>query len=115
LLRKFLQLDPLGFVLVAPAIICLVFALQWGGTQYAWNDGRIIALFVIFSILGLTFVACQIWRKDEATIPPKILMQRSILSGSVAQLGIGSLLVLYAFYVSSLPLPSITVQANGVS
>ena len=98
-LGKVLQLDPLGFILVAPSIICLVFALQWGGTKYAWSDGRIIVLFVIFAVLAIAFIASQIWRKDEATIPPKILMQRSILWGSVAQLGIGSLLVLYAFYL----------------
>lgn len=96
---KLAQLDPLGFMLIGPAIICLLFAVQWGGTKYAWSDGRIIALFVIFGALGLTFVASQAWRGDAATIPPKIFFQRSVLCGCIAMFGIGSALVLYSFYL----------------
>ncbi|KAL8663593.1 MAG: hypothetical protein Q9202_003781 [Teloschistes flavicans] len=96
---KLTQLDPLGFMLIGPAIICLLFAVQWGGTKYAWSDGRIIALFVIFGVLGLTFVASQAWRGDAATIPPKIFFRRSVLCGCIAMFGIGSALVLYSFYL----------------
>ncbi|KAL6721753.1 hypothetical protein ACLMJK_000858 [Lecanora helva] len=96
---KVSQLDPLGFILIGPAIICVLFALQWGGTRYAWNDGRIVALFVIFGILGIAFIATQAWRKDKATVPPKIFFQRSVLVGSIANIGIGSVLVVYAFYL----------------
>ncbi|KAL9109898.1 MAG: hypothetical protein Q9227_005421 [Pyrenula ochraceoflavens] len=96
---RVLQLDPLGFVLFGPAIICFLFALQWGGIKYSWNSGRIIALFVLFGIFGLAFIASQVWRKDKATVPPRVFLQRSILAGSLAQLGIGSVLVLYGFYL----------------
>ncbi len=99
LLGRVRQLDPLGFCLVAPATICAVFALQWGGTRYAWSDGRIIALFVLFGVLSAAFIGSQIWLKEKGTIPPKVLTQRSILAGCFAQLGIGSVLVLYSFYL----------------
>jgi MFS family permease len=32
-------LDPLGLGALAPAVVCLLLALQWGGITYAWSDG----------------------------------------------------------------------------
>ncbi|KAI4721944.1 MFS general substrate transporter [Aureobasidium sp. EXF-10727] len=93
------QLDPLGFILIAPSVICLLFAVEWGGSKYSWNSGRVIALFVVFGTLLLAFIAYQTWRGDKATLPPRILRQRSIISASLANVGIGSVLVLYAFYL----------------
>ena len=48
------RLDPIGTVLLLGSIICLLLAVQWGGAQYPWSSGRVIALFVIF---GVTFIA----------------------------------------------------------
>lgn len=96
---KFKQLDPLGFILVAPAVICLLFALEWGGTRYAWNNGRIIALFVVFGVLGTAFIASQAWRKEDATVPPRIFFNRSIFAGCFALIGTGSALVILTFYL----------------
>jgi len=96
---KIKQLDPLGFILIAPSVICLLFAIEWGGSKYPWNSGRIIALFIVFGVLLLAFIASQAWRGDKATLPPRILRQRSIISASLANVGIGSLLVLFAFYL----------------
>lgn len=33
------QLDPIGTILFMPCIICLLLALQWGGSTYAWANG----------------------------------------------------------------------------
>ncbi|KAG9516412.1 MFS general substrate transporter, partial [Aureobasidium melanogenum] len=96
---KMSQLDPLGFILIAPSVICLLFAIEWGGSKYAWGSGQVIALFIVFGTLLLAFVASQVWRGDKATLPPRILRQRSIISASLASVGIGSVLVVYAFYL----------------
>ena len=98
-LGKTKQLDPLGFVLVAPAAICLLFALQWGGTVYPWSNWRVIFLFILFGVLLTAFVVSQVWLQEKATIPPKIFLQRTVLSGSIAQIGIGSGIVIFAFYL----------------
>ena len=98
-LGKCKQLDPLGFILIAPAVTSLLFALEWGGSRYAWSNGRIIALFVVFGVLGLGFVASQAWRKEKGTVPPRIFLNRSILAGCFAYLGTGSALVILAFYI----------------
>ena len=96
---KINQLDPLGFVLIGPSVICLLFAVEWGGTKYPWKDRRIIGLFVTFGVLAVAFVVVQAWRQEDGTVPPKIFLQRSIFAGCIANFGIGSLLVIYAFYL----------------
>lgn len=75
---KMKQLDPIGNLVFFPGIICLVLALQWGGTQYSWSDARIIVLLVLCGVLCLAFVGIQIWKKEDATVPPRIVKQRSI-------------------------------------
>ncbi len=61
-----------------PSIVCLLLALQWGGSTYAWSNGRIIALLVLFGLLFIFFIGVQIWKQELATVPPRILRQRSI-------------------------------------
>ncbi|KAJ7710449.1 hypothetical protein B0H17DRAFT_1123597 [Mycena rosella] len=73
--------DPWGTLAFIPAIICLLLALQWGGSQYPWGSARIIALFVVFSVL-ISIFGVQLWKQDRATIPPRILKKRSIWSSS---------------------------------
>ena len=40
--------------------------------------GRIIALFVIFGVLAIGFAIIQMWKQDNATVPPRVLKKRSI-------------------------------------
>lgn len=55
------QFDLPGTLFVVPSIICLIFALQWGGSTYSWSDGRIIALFVVAGITFVIFLGIQVW------------------------------------------------------
>lgn len=56
LLRQF---DIAGTALSAGAITCLVMAINFGGALYAWNSGRIIALFVVSLVLFAVFSVQQ--------------------------------------------------------
>lgn len=78
--QKFKKLDPLGTVLFLPSVVCLLLALQWGGTTYTWSNWRIILLLVLFPVLFLSFLAVQIRTPDTATLPMRILTQRTIAS-----------------------------------
>ena len=91
------QFDPVGTMLFIPAIVCLLLALQWGGSKYAWGSGRIIALFVVFGILIFAFIGVQIWQQDNATVPPRILKKRSIAFAAwfSASLGASFFVILY--------------------
>jgi len=96
---RLLQFDPIGTILFIPAIVCLLLALQWGGTTYLWSNGRIIALFVLFGVLIVTFVGVQIWKGDEATVPPRIFTQRSILAGTWFGCSLGGAFFLFIYYI----------------
>lgn len=98
-MEKFKRFDPIGTVLLLPAIICLLLALNWGGSKYPWSNGRIIALFVLFGVLTILFVAQQLRAQDMAMIPPRILKQRSIAFGAAASLCIGAVYMLIVFYL----------------
>jgi hypothetical protein len=73
------EFDLYGTAVFIPAIICLLLALQWGGTKYPWSDAKIIALFVVFGVLISAFIAIQFWKQDSGTIPPRIMKKRSMV------------------------------------
>jgi hypothetical protein len=76
------ELDMIGAGLFIPAIVCLLLALQWGGNKYAWNNSRIIGLFIGFGLLIIIFIGTQLKFGDQATIPPRILRQRTVAAAS---------------------------------
>ncbi|ELR02715.1 hypothetical protein VC83_08414 [Pseudogymnoascus destructans] len=95
----FKHLDPLGTAIFVPAIICLLLALQWGGVIYEWGNGRIIALFVLFGLTIIVFIALQIYLKDDATVPARIASQRTIASSVLFGLCIGGSFFIYVYFI----------------
>ncbi|KAL2875456.1 hypothetical protein SGCOL_009368 [Colletotrichum sp. CLE4] len=78
LLEKVMQVDPIGTLALMPAVICLLLALQWGGTVYPWNNPRVIVLFVLFGVLSAAFLFVQTKNGKNATLPIKVISQRSV-------------------------------------
>ncbi|KAJ5249280.1 hypothetical protein N7468_000731 [Penicillium chermesinum] len=72
--KTFIQhMDPLGIISFLPATVCLLLALQWGGTTYPWSNARIIALFVLAGVLIIVFVIVQLKLPENAMVPPRII------------------------------------------
>ena len=94
------QLDPIGTFFFLPGLISLLLALQWGGSTYAWNSARIIALLVVFGVCACIFIAIQAWKGDMATVPPHILMNRSIAAGFSFSFCIGGSMMLLIYYLA---------------
>lgn len=97
--QKLAHLDALGVFFLLPGVICLLLALQWGGTEYAWRSARIIALLVLAGVLLIAFVAVQILRPETATIPPRIFCQQSILAGFCATFTVGASMMIIVYYL----------------
>lgn len=95
------QLDPLGTLFFLPSIVCLLLALQWGGSTYPWSNPRIIILFILFAILFSLFIAIQILNKtpEEATVPPHVFKQRSMTAGFIFMLFIGGSMALITYFL----------------
>ncbi|OJJ67630.1 hypothetical protein ASPBRDRAFT_135321 [Aspergillus brasiliensis CBS 101740] len=96
---KLQQLNALGMVALIPGVVCLCLALQWGGTTYNWSNGRIIALLVLAFVLLIAFLVIQIWKPEQATLPPKILLQRSIASGFWVSCCQGAHMMIIVYYL----------------
>lgn len=92
-------LDPIGTSIFFPSIVCLLLALQWGGVTYAWSDARIIVLLVLFGISFPAFIAVQIWRKENATVPPRIVTNRSVAAGMSFIFFLGSAMMVMIYFL----------------
>lgn len=99
LFKAIMRFDPVGTVLFLPAIVSLLLALQWGGTTYAWSNGRIIGLFVVFGVLIIAFIFVQIRTGDNATVPIRVAKQRSMAFGSLYSVCLGSSFFLMVYYI----------------
>ncbi|CAJ2500864.1 Uu.00g037170.m01.CDS01 [Anthostomella pinea] len=99
LLDRIKRFDPVGTFVFMPAVVCLLLALQWGGTTYAWNSGRVIALFVVFAVLFAAFLYIQYVQQDNGTVPPRIIKNRSVLAGGIFSFGMGSSFFLFVYYI----------------
>jgi hypothetical protein len=93
------ELDLIGASILIPGVICLLLALQWGGNTYPWNNSRIIGLFVGAGLLLSLFVASQIYLGEKATIPPRILKQRTVLAAAGFVFFFGSAIFILMYYL----------------
>jgi len=93
------QLDFFGAFFLIPAVVCLLLALQWGGTQYPWNDGKIIGLFVAFGVITIIFIVIQVRSGDRATIPMSIFLRRSIFFSAMFSFFVGSSFLIVVYYI----------------
>jgi predicted MFS family arabinose efflux permease len=66
----------------------------------------VIALFAVFGVLLMFFLAVQWWRQDRATIPPRLIMNRNVWGGSVFIFCLSASFMVYTYYVSHPP-PSV--------
>lgn len=104
------KFDLEGTALFLPAIICLLLALQWGGSKYAWGSGRIIALLVLFVVLSCGFIAIQWWKQEDATVPPRVFLNRNVWGSAFYGAMLGA-----SFFVMVYYLPIWFQAVKGVS
>ncbi|PRP83972.1 hypothetical protein PROFUN_08656 [Planoprotostelium fungivorum] len=96
---RLLDLDWVGVVLLIGAVVCLLLALQWGGTKYPWSDKTIIGLFVGFGVLTIIFVLSQWYVGDRGILPFSILFRRTIVGGFLFNFLMGMVFFTMIFYI----------------
>ncbi|KAF2816839.1 MFS general substrate transporter [Mytilinidion resinicola] len=93
------ELDPLGTIIFLPACVSLLLALKWGGTEKPWNNRDVIACLVLSVVLFIAFIIVQCIKGEIATVPPRIIKQRSIAAGLCYSTCSGGALLIMVFYV----------------
>ena len=97
--QKLGEMDLLGALFLICGIICLLLALQWGGTQYPWSDSRVWGCLLGFGLIIIVFVGIQIWRGEKGTIPPRIMKQRTVLAGCLFSAFLAMAIYTHIFYL----------------
>jgi lipid-A-disaccharide synthase-like uncharacterized protein len=114
--EKLLQLDPLGTFFLLPCLICLLLALQWGGSSLAWSNGKIIALLVVFGVLLIAFIIVEVTTQKTAQIPARIIKNRSILAGGffVFSVAGGMMIMVYFIPIWFQAVKGVSAQESGI-
>ncbi|KAM5481350.1 hypothetical protein McanCB56680_004250 [Microsporum canis] len=97
--QKLGQMDLLGTAILVPGIICLLLALQWGGSVYQWNTAPPIALLATAGTAGLIFISIQVWKQESATVPPRIIKQRSVACSACYVFHAGGALNVFQYFL----------------
>ncbi|KAI0020357.1 putative MFS multidrug transporter [Xylariomycetidae sp. FL0641] len=77
------QLDLVGFALLAPAVIMLLLALQYGSSEYPWDSSIVIGLFVGALVTAVVFSLWEWRRGDNALIPFSMVRNRVVWTSTV--------------------------------
>ncbi|KAK4145814.1 putative HC-toxin efflux carrier [Dichotomopilus funicola] len=93
------RLNPLGMIFLLPGIVCLFLAFQWGGSTYQWNEWRIVLLLVLFGLCTTAFIAVQILRPENATVPPKVITQRSVACATSFTFFLAGSMLMLVYYM----------------
>jgi EmrB/QacA subfamily drug resistance transporter len=76
-------IDYLGAIILVAGAVSLLLAFSWAGTQYAWNSGQIIGLFIAAAVL-LTLVFWLETRTAEPIITPQLFKNSIFLVAVIA-------------------------------
>ncbi|KAF4627640.1 hypothetical protein G7Y89_g10514 [Cudoniella acicularis] len=98
--QQLLRLDPLGTAFFLPSIVCLILALQWGGTTHPWKSARVMALLIIFVVGFIVFLGIQAWEKEDALVPLRIAMHRSIVAAAIFTFTTVGAMTVILFYLA---------------
>ncbi|KAL1836082.1 hypothetical protein VTJ49DRAFT_5605 [Mycothermus thermophilus] len=99
-LQRILRLDLPGTAMIIPAVVCLLLALQWGGTEHPWNSSVIIGLFVGFGLMLIIFIGIQIWKGDHGTLPPRLFKNKDVVCAMLFAFFFGAGFFPLVYYLS---------------
>ncbi|THU88693.1 transporter, partial [Dendrothele bispora CBS 962.96] len=99
ILQQVLRMDFLGGTIFAGSVTTLILALQWGGNQKPWNDGGVIACFVLSPVLFAFFLGWEKWYKERAMLPLPIFKNLSIYAVMFYSFLIRFSLLLFSYYL----------------
>ena len=94
------RLDPLGLLFLVPSMVCLILALQWGGTTYPWSAPRIIGLLVNFAILLVAFLAVEVLTPETAMAPTRVVLDRSVGGSMLFMFLLSGAMMVVVYYLT---------------
>lgn len=100
---KLQKLDWLGVLLIAALHVCFVLAFTFGGSIWAWSDGRFIALVILFCIFTATFAVSQHFalftNKTDRLFPCELLGSLQLVLVYIVMACGGAALFISVYYI----------------
>ncbi|KAK2882603.1 hypothetical protein FQN49_000175 [Arthroderma sp. PD_2] len=100
---KLKELDIIGMILNGGIYFLWVLALTFAGVTWKWNDGRIIALFVLFGVTLIAFVVQQYFSlfttATRRAFPGGFLKRRSLIILYISTCCSNSAFFVGAYYI----------------
>ncbi|KAJ5338529.1 hypothetical protein N7452_005257 [Penicillium brevicompactum] len=84
IMSKLKKLNIPSLLIFTGSIVCLLLALQWGGTTYPWNSGKVLAPLIIAGVSFAAFLACESLREGEPLIPRSLPIWFQAIKGATA-------------------------------
>lgn len=103
------KIDWLGAAAMVAGVSCLLLALSWGGTEYAWGAPTIVWLF----IAGVVLSAIFLWIETQAAEP--ILPMRLFKNRTFSLSNAASFVVGFAMFGSIIYIPLYLQIVKGAS
>ncbi|EGD97384.1 hypothetical protein TESG_04795 [Trichophyton tonsurans CBS 112818] len=102
-LSKFKELDIIGMILNGGVYFLWVMVLTFAGVTWKWNDGRIIALFVLFGVTLIAFILQQYFAvfttPARRAFPGTFLRRRSLIILYISTCCSNSAFFVGAYYI----------------
>ena len=99
LVKKILELDLIGNVILLVGSVMFFLALQYSSQHYSWSSPRVVGLLVASGVTLTIFIFWQRYRGDRALIPPSIINQRSVAASCFAAFFIYSAALIHIYYL----------------
>jgi EmrB/QacA subfamily drug resistance transporter len=103
------RIDWTGATLLTGGVACLLLALTWGGTEYAWGSATILSLFAgaVAALAAFLFVE---QRASEPIIPLRLFRNRTVAFGTAASAVVG-----LAMFAAIIYMPLFLQVVRGMS
>ncbi len=92
------KIDYLGASALVASVVCLMFALELGGKEYAWNSSMIISLFAAFAVLVIGFIFIE-RRAQEPIITFGMFKNRLYATSNLMALFSGAAYITASIYI----------------
>lgn len=76
------SLDLAGFMLISPAAVMFLLALQYGGTVHPWNSSIVIGLLVGAAFTFTLFLVWEYHQGDDAMVPFAMIGKKIVWSAA---------------------------------
>lgn len=93
------KLDLVGFAILAPALIQLLLALNYGGVQYAWNSPTVIGLFSGSAAMFIMFLGWEYQVGSKALFPLDMVCQKNVACSSLFLFFLGGMTACASYYL----------------